>query len=103
MFPSWTSPGSNAMVEVVAYPIHSPTIKYQPRKANIVADTVSRTQQKLDEGSTNDSIATTAAAIEKHVSALSGVSIELTAEDLQKWTTAYKEDKGHVATYMKLR
>ena len=41
--------------------------------------------------------------IERHVSALSGVSIEMTAEDLQKWTTAYKEDKGHVATYLKLR
>ena len=41
--------------------------------------------------------------IEKHVSALSGVSIEMIAEDLQRWTTAYKEDKGHVATYMKLR
>ena len=31
------------------------------------------------------------------------MSVELTVEDLQKWTTAYKDDKGHVATYMKLR
>ena len=29
--------------------------------------------------------------------------MELTTEDLQKWTAAYKEDKGHVAMYMKLR
>ena len=41
--------------------------------------------------------------IERHVSTLSGVSIELIAKDLQKWTTTYKEDKGYVANYMKLR
>ena len=40
--------------------------------------------------------------IEAHISALSGVSMELTVEDLQKWTTAYKEDKDHVAVYIKL-
>ena len=34
---------------------------------------------------------------------LSGFSVELTAEDLQQWTEAYKEDKGHVASYTKLR
>ena len=28
--------------------------------------------------------------------------MELTHEDLQKSTTSYKEDKGHIATYMKL-
>ena len=51
----------------------------------------------------NDDIATTAVMIERHVSTLSGVSIEMTTEDLQKWTAAYKEDKGHVAAYLKLR
>ena len=44
-----------------------------------------------------------AVMIETHVLALSGVSMELTTKDLQKWTTTYKEDKGHVATYLKLR
>ena len=43
------------------------------------------------------------AAIETQISVLSGLSIELTTEDLQKWTIAYKEDKGHIAAYMKLR
>ena len=43
------------------------------------------------------------AAIKTQILALNGVSMELNAEDLQKWTTTYKEDKGHVATYMKLR
>ena len=47
-------------------------------------------------------MASTVAAIEAQVTALSGMSVELTTEDLQKWTTAYKHDKGHVAAYMKL-
>ena len=29
--------------------------------------------------------------------------MEMTAEDLQQWTKAYKEDKDHVVAYMKLR
>ena len=45
----------------------------------------------------------TVVAIEEHLTALSGFSVELMAEDLQIWTKAYKEDKSHVATYMKLR
>ena len=44
-----------------------------------------------------------AAAVEVYMSALSGISVELTAEDLQTWTKAYKEDKSHVAAYTKLR
>ena len=45
----------------------------------------------------------TTAAVEGQVSALSGISVELTAEDLQIWTKAYKEDKSHVPAYTKLR
>ena len=48
-------------------------------------------------------MATTAAMIERHVLALSGASVELTTKDLQQWTKAYKEDKGHVVAFMKLR
>ena len=45
----------------------------------------------------------TAAVVEPHVSAPSRISVELTAEDLQTWTKAYKDDKSHVAAYTKLR
>ena len=79
-----------------------PTIKYQPGKANVVADALSRSQKKETEGSVDDPMATEA-AIEAHVSALSGISVELTAEDLQTWAKAYKEDKSHVVAYTKLR
>ena len=43
-----------------------PTIKYQPGKANVIANALSRSQHKLEEGSTND-VATVAAMIERHV------------------------------------
>ena len=79
-----------------------PTIKYQPGKANVVADALSRSQRKEIKDSMDDPMAT-AVAVEEHVSALSGFSVELTAEDLQTWTKAYKEDKSHIAAYMKLR
>ena len=78
-----------------------PTIKYQPGKANIVADTLTRSQHKVEEGSIGDTAAVVA-MIERHVSALSGMSIEMIAEDLLGWTTTYKEDKSHVAAYIKL-
>ena len=41
-------------------------------------------------------------AIEEQVSTPSGFSVELMEEDLQKWTKAYKDDKGHATMYTKL-
>ena len=79
-----------------------PTIKYQPGKANTVANAFSKSQCKLEEGSMDDSIAAVAATIKVQILALSGVSRELTTKDLQRWAIAYKEDKGHVVAYMKL-
>ena len=78
-----------------------PTIKYQPGKANVVADALSQSQRKEVEDSMDDPKATTI-VVEVHVSALSGISMELMAEDLQAWTKAYKEDKSYVAAYLKL-
>ena len=57
-----------------------PTIKYQLGKANVVADTLSRSQRMLEEGSTDD-VATATTMIEHHVSTLSGASVELTTKD----------------------
>ena len=50
-----------------------------------------------------DDVATTTAMIERDVLTLSGASVELTTKDLQQWMKAYKEDKAHVAAFMKLR
>ena len=44
----------------------------------------------------------TIAAVEEHVSALSGLGVELTVEDLQTWTKTSKEDKNHIVAYTKL-
>ena len=44
----------------------------------------------------------TIVAVEEQISALSRLNVELTVEDLQKWTKAFKEDKSHIAEYTKL-
>ena len=77
-----------------------PTIKYQPTKANVVANALSQSQRKEVEDSMDDPMATI--VVEEHVSALSEFSMELTAEDLQTWTKAYEKDKSHTAAYTKL-
>ena len=41
-----------------------PTIKYQPEKANVVANVLSRSQRKLEEGSMDDLAITAGAMIE---------------------------------------
>ena len=43
------------------------------------------------------------AVIEELVLALSGFNVEFMEEDLQKWTKAYNDDKGHITVYTKLR
>ena len=60
-----------------------PTIKYQPGKANVVANALSRSQRELEEGSMDDSTVAAAVGVKAQISALSGVSIELVAKDLQ--------------------
>ena len=54
----------------------------------------------MEEDSTDD--LEMATAIEEQVLELSGISVELTTEDLQQWTTTYKEDKSYIAAYSKL-
>lgn len=64
------------------------TIKYQLRKANIVANTLSKSQR----AKTEDLNLVKAMMVGYQVFALRRVSIELGQEDLQKWTKAYQED-----------
>ena len=71
-----------------------PTIKYQPGKANVVANALSWSQKKKIKNSLDDPMAT---AMEEHVSTLSRFSVELTVEDLQTWTKTYKEEKSRVS------
>ena len=59
-----------------------PSIKYQPRKANILADAITRSQQNIEEDPTND--LAMAAIVEEEVLALSAISVKLTVKDLQQ-------------------
>ena len=76
-------------------------IKYQSGKANATSDALSQSQKKEVKGSTDDPIVA-AAAVEEQVLTLSGFSVDLTAEDLQKSMKAYKENKSYVVAYSKL-
>ena len=76
-----------------------PTIKYQPRKANIVADALSQSQRPVAE-EPNQAEETTAW---EEVLLLSSSSIEPQAEDLQKWKKAYQEDPKLRIVLQKLR
>ena len=70
-----------------------PTIKYQPRKVNVVAGALSRSQRKEVAGSIDD-LAANAPTEEEQLLTLSGFSMELLAEEFQQWTEDSKEDKG---------
>ena len=88
------------MIEVGLFQSIRSTIKYQSKKANVVADAFNMSQQKSEEDSTYD--LATIVAIEEQMLAPSGISVELTMEDLQQWTMAYKEDKSCIAACSKL-
>ena len=95
------NPGKTRWLRLGLFQSICPTIKYQPGKANVVADALSQSQQNEVEDSMDDPEAT-AVAVEEQVLALSGFSVELIAEDLQAWTKANKEDKSHMTAYTKL-
>ena len=58
-----------------------PSIKYQLEKTNVVADVLSRSQRKYAEDSIDNS-AVARMEIEEKALELSGISVELTIEDL---------------------
>ena len=74
-----------------------PTVKYQPRKANIVANALSRSQRPAAEESEE------AIAGEEEVLQLTISSVEPQAEDLQTWKRAYQEDPKLKTVLSKLR
>ena len=71
-----------------------PTIKCQPRKANVVADALSRSQRKLEEVSMDDSIVAVAAMIERHVFSTKWSERGVDNRRSSQMNIAYKEDKG---------
>ena len=74
-----------------------PTVKYQPRKANIVADALSWSQRPAAE---DPEEATTE---EEVVLQLTSSAAEPQAEDLQTWKRAYQEDSKLKIVLPKLR
>ena len=76
-----------------------PTIKYQPGKANIVVDTLSRSQRPT----AKDSNQAEEATAQEDVLLLSGSLAEPQVEDLQKWKKAYQEDPKLRVVLQKLR
>ena len=67
----------------------------------MVAGALSKSQKK-DARDSMDELAVAVAAIKEQVLKLSGVSMDLTVEDLQEWTTIYQENPSQIAMYTKL-
>ena len=67
------------------FPSIRPLVKYQPGKANIVADALSRSQRPAAEE-------TKEATVEEEVLQLTNSLVEPQAEDLQTWKRAYQEN-----------
>ena len=80
-----------------------PIIKYQPGKANIVADALSWSQRY----NAQDIPPILPMAEDKddqdHSFVLSGMGVQLPTDVQQKWTMAYKQDRSHKTAFNQLR
>ena len=80
-----------------------PTIKYQPGKANIVTDALSRSQQC----NAQDIPPAIPMAEDKddqdQLFVLSRMGVQLLKDMQQKWTMAYKQDRSHKTALNQLR
>ena len=74
-----------------------PTVKYQPGKANTVADALSRSQRPAADDTEE------ATAEEEVFLQLTNSSVESQAEDLQTWKTAYPKDPRLKTVLFKFR
>ena len=69
-----------------------PTIKYQPRKANIVADALSRSQRCNAQDIPSILPMSEDKDDQDQLFVLSGMGVQLLKDMQQKWNMAYKQD-----------
>ena len=87
----------------------NPTIQYQPGKANIVADALSRSQRAKDPRSSvqrqSHEAAETEAQIEdeNHVFTVTASTVHIQPSEIQRWTQAYTDDAKLRAAIEELR
>ena len=77
-----------------------PTIKYQPGKANVVADALSHSQRSTTEDSTMELAKNNP---DNEAYALTSVTVEPNEEDLKIWHQAYLEDLRTKTVFQQLR